>query len=237
MKPKLGPREAAGRFISKYFPDCTGAVLAGSVVRGEATETSDLDIIVFDPAVPDAYRESLVDFGWPIEVFVHNFSSYSAFFASDCTRARPSLPRMLTEGIVLRGSKELTAIKEQAQALLERGPDAWSEETIRSKRYFLTDALEDFIGCTDRTEELFIAGTLGELISEFELRTHRRWIGTSKWIVRALKEYDPDFAAAFTSAFEHYYRNEMKEDLIRLADQVLAPHGGRLFSGFSLGKS
>jgi hypothetical protein len=76
---KLEALEAAKRFISTYFPDCQGALLAGSVVRGEATDTSDLDIVVFDNSIRSAYRESLIEFGWPIEVFVHNFTSYQHF--------------------------------------------------------------------------------------------------------------------------------------------------------------
>ena len=42
------PIEAASKFIEDHFPKCNAALLAGSVIRGEATETSDLDIIVFD---------------------------------------------------------------------------------------------------------------------------------------------------------------------------------------------
>jgi predicted nucleotidyltransferase len=68
------PIEAARNFIIKYFPDCQGAVLAGSVIRGESTETSDLDIVVFCKEISSAYRESLIAFGWPIEIFVHNLT-------------------------------------------------------------------------------------------------------------------------------------------------------------------
>ncbi|MGE6517417.1 nucleotidyltransferase domain-containing protein, partial [Lysinibacillus sphaericus] len=67
---KLNPIEAAKRFINKSFPNCQGAVLAGSVVRGEETDTSDLDIVVFEKSITSSYRESLIDFGWPIEIFV-----------------------------------------------------------------------------------------------------------------------------------------------------------------------
>lgn len=56
---KLPPIEAAHQFINKHFPNCQGALLAGSVVRGEATETSDLDIIIFDKNICAFYRESL----------------------------------------------------------------------------------------------------------------------------------------------------------------------------------
>ncbi|HER2162506.1 TPA: nucleotidyltransferase domain-containing protein [Streptococcus pyogenes] len=60
----------------KHFPNCQGALLAGSVVRGEATETSDLDIVVFDKNLSSPYRESLIAFSWAIEVFVNNLTSY-----------------------------------------------------------------------------------------------------------------------------------------------------------------
>lgn len=72
---KLKPIEAAERFIKKRFPYCQGAVLAGSVVRGEETATSDLDIVVFEKNLTSSYRESLIEFGWPIEIFVHNLTS------------------------------------------------------------------------------------------------------------------------------------------------------------------
>ena len=99
---RLQPFEAAKRFIEEKFPDCQAALLAGSVVRGEETTTSDLDIVVFDEKVESSYRESL------IEVWIGQskcssitFTSYIDFFKSDCERARPSLPRMVSEGIVI----------------------------------------------------------------------------------------------------------------------------------------
>lgn len=55
--------EAAQRFIAKYFRHCDGALLAGSVVRGEDTATSDLDIVVCDTNQMTSYRESLHEFG------------------------------------------------------------------------------------------------------------------------------------------------------------------------------
>ena len=60
---KTAPLEAARKFIDQNFPDCDGALLAGIAVRGEATATSDLDIVVFDSKVPTSYRESLIASG------------------------------------------------------------------------------------------------------------------------------------------------------------------------------
>ncbi|MFF2449573.1 nucleotidyltransferase domain-containing protein [Neobacillus sp. NPDC058068] len=233
---KLSPIDAAHQFIHKYFPHCQGALLAGSVVRGEATETSDLDIVIFDHTISSSYRESLIDFDWAIEAFVHNLSSYKHFFKNDVERARPSLPRMVSEGIILKDEGIMDSIKKEAKELLTNGPAEWSIETIELKRYFITDALDDFIGCSIRGEEIFIANTIAELVSEFVLRTNRKWIGASKWIVRALRQYDERFANDFVEVFDHFYRTGEKKPVVELVDHVLEPFGGRLFHGFSLGK-
>jgi hypothetical protein len=236
VKDKIQPFEAAENFLITHFPHCDGALLAGSVVRGEATKTSDLDIIVFDAKQLYPFRESLFEFGWPIELFVHNLSSYKTFFESDCERARPSLPRMVSEGLVLKDFRMIESIKTEARELLRKGPAKWSDETIRLKRYFITDHLEDFIGSTNRQEELFITNSLAELVHEFILRTNGQWIGASKWIVRALKNFNEKVADEFICAFDEFYRTGGKDKVIQLIDKVLEPFGGRLFEGFSLGK-
>nr|WP_139186911.1 nucleotidyltransferase domain-containing protein [Sediminibacillus halophilus] len=229
---------AAKKFINKHFPDCQGALLAGSVVRGEATNTSDLDIVVFDSQYSSSYRESFVEFDWPIEVFVHNLQSYQVFFQLDVERARPSMPRMVSEGLVLKDSSGLIdTIKKEAAALLAAGPKCWTATVIEQKRYFLTDTLDDFIGSTLREEDLVIANTLAQLTSEFYLRVNGQWEGASKWLIRTLRHYDSAFADRFTLAFDTFYRDSNKEKVIQLVDSMMEPYGGRLFAGFSSGKT
>lgn len=230
------PFEAAKKFIEKRFPNCKGALLAGSVVRGEGTRNSDLDIVVFDQTIISSYRESLIDLGWPIELFVHNLSSYKKYFDSDCKRAVPSMPQMVAEGLVIRDEGIVAGIKQEANVLLENGPAIWTEETMRLKRYFITDALDDFTGSKNRSEELFIAGTLASLVSEFILRTNQQWVGESKWLVRALKKFNQQIADEFVYAFDQYYTSGRKDFIVRLTEKSLEPYGGLLFDGFSLGK-
>lgn len=234
---RVEPINAAHQVVNKYFPNCIGALLAGSVVRGEATETSDLDIVIFDKNSAAPYRESLVDFGWAIEIFVHDLVSYKRYFKSDCERARPTLPKMVSEGIVLKDEGIIASIKQEANDMLEKGPEEWTAETINTKRYFITDALHDFIGSSNRAEEIFIANALAELVGEFVLRTNRKWIGQSKWIVRALKNYDEQFAKQFVEAFDLFYRTGEKNSVIQFVENMLEPFGGQLFDGYSAGKS
>ncbi|WP_234447906.1 nucleotidyltransferase domain-containing protein [Viridibacillus soli] len=213
MSERPQPIETAQKFINTYFSNCHAAVLAGSVVRGEETLTSDLDIVVFDQMLDHAYRESTLFEGWPIEVFVHNLSSYKDFFESDCDQARPSLPRMVAEGFVLKDKGILVKIKEEAQNLLQKGPAKWTTDTIDLKRYFITDALDDLSGANNRGEEIFIASHLAELLSEFYLRTNGQWVGNSKWIVRSLKQFDKEFANRFVDIFDEFYRSGSKENI------------------------
>ena len=233
---KMDPIEAAKQFIREEYPTCDAALLAGSVVRAEHTTTSDLDIVVFDEKLEGAYRESFRKYGWPIEVFVHNLTSYHDFFKLDCERARPSLPRMISEGIVLVDTGIIELIKSEAQKLLDEGPAKWTAETIDLKRYMLTDALDDFIGSTNTAEDIFIANALAEAVHEFFLRTNGQWIGASKWVVRALSQYDKVFTTEFVGVFELFYKTGSKVGIIELTDKVLQPYGGRIFEGFSLGK-
>lgn len=233
---RLPAMKVAKKIIEKLFPDCDGAILAGSVVRGQESSTSDLDIVVFDQKLPASYRESFEELGWPVELFCHNLESYKAFFKSDSESARPCLPRMITEGIVLKDKGILDDMKQEAETLLHAGPEKWDEATIKLKRYFLTDVLDDFIGTSNRSEAIFIAGTLAELAAEFVLRTNNKWIGSSKWIYRSLAEFDEDYAEVFTEAFDLFYRTDEKSKVIYIVEGILEPHGGRLFVGFSLGK-
>lgn len=85
-------------------------------------------------------------------------------------------------------------------------------------------------------ESLCIANTIGESLHEFVLRTNGHWVGSSKWIIRALKEYDLQFASEYVDAFEQFYRKDEKNAIVKLVDTVLDGHGGRLFEGFSMGK-
>jgi hypothetical protein len=230
---RISARQAAIKFVESYFPNCEVAYLAGSVVRGEETESSDLDIIIIDSSVGESYRQSLTEFDWPIEVFVHNMFTYKNFFKENIDRARPSLPQMCAEGIILRDTGHASRIKNEALQLLKAGPTPWRSIEIERARYHLTDLLNDLEGSTNGIEDLFVVSKLADLTHEFVLRVNGHWIGEGKWIIRALKEYNEDFAARFAEVFDLYYSSREKAGVIHFVDEIIAPYGGRLFEGYS----
>lgn len=61
-----------GTYSPDDNPSAAISFLAGSVIRGEQTATSDLDIVVVFDELPNVYRESLGWDEWAVEVFVRD---------------------------------------------------------------------------------------------------------------------------------------------------------------------
>ncbi len=229
--------DAAQVFVNQRFPECSAAFLAGSIIRGEGTSTSDLDIVIITAREGTPYRESLREFGWPIEVFVNNSTSYREFFSVELEERRPRLPTMFAEGIILKDSDGTAQfIKEEARMLLEQGPEPLSSEEIIDLRYRITDCLDDFQGSEKFAESFFIANNLAAMASNLILASHRKWIGSGKWVPRALQRFDPDLARCLQVALVSFCQAGVKDDLIKFAEEALDSVGGRLFEGYSSGK-
>ena len=79
---KPPPVESARRFVETHFPECFVAFVASSVLRGDGTATSDLNIVVITGREDAPFRQSFMWEGWPVEVFAH----------------REVLPRFLHQG-------------------------------------------------------------------------------------------------------------------------------------------
>ena len=234
---RMEAQAAALAFLQDHFPDCLAALLAGSVVRGEATPTSDLDIVIFTEQDNAPYRESFEAYGWLIEAFIYTPSTYGDFFAGDVKRRRPSLPFMCAEGLVLKDTSGLAQeVKEEAWVLLEKGPPPLSQKERDRTRYALTNLLDDFIGSRSYHEALFIAPELINVTADFLLDEHDMWRGLGKWNLRRLRELDAELCEVFVAALETFYKQEDRTLLVEFIEEVLERHGGRLFSGYSAGK-
>lgn len=229
----MDPVDAAAALVEQRFPECLAAFLAGSVVRGEGTLTSDLDIVIITTREEAPFRESLVASGWPVELFVHNQESYRHYFASDARRRMPSLPAMCLEAIVLKDTGGLAQrIKDEARELIERGPEPLTAEEIANARYMVTDVLDDLLGSESPEDYLFVAPELAAAAANLILAYNRQWTGKGKWLRRALNRHDPELARQLTAALQALYQTGHKEPLVRFADYALDLVGGRLFDGY-----
>lgn len=218
----------ARRLVAAQFPEALAAWLGGSVFRGEATATSDLDITVLVAAGP-AHRRSFSFADWPVEVFVHDPSSLRHFMGKDIERRQPSTQRLIGESEVLV-DVDGSALRWQTEALatIEAGPAALSVRELEGARYGLTDLIDDLTGQPTGPAAAAIATLLWERTLQLFLTGARRWTGTGKGLVREVGEpLATRSVTALRGALDGY-----PEPLIAIADEVLAAHGGRLWDGY-----
>lgn len=233
MRPE--PFEAAVSVWRERYAGARVVFLAGSVLRGEATPASDLDLVVVYERLPRARREAFVHDGWPVEAFVNDPETASHFFESDRRRGIPSLMRMVIEGVEIPAADEFSGrLKRLAARVYEAGPPPLDERELRLRRYRLTDRVDD-IRHPRSPEELVATGAyLYQDLADFFLRARGLWSAHSKTIPRRLREVDAAFAEEFRRAFESLFAGKDQRPAVALVEQAVEPYGGLLFDGFRL---
>ena len=208
--------------------------VTGSVVRGEATAHSDLDLVILFPKVERAYRESFQHKGWPVEAFIHDAETLRYFFQHvDKNLGRATLAEMVAEGQEVPCATALTdEVKSMARTALEEGPPTLSEDDLQDRRYHLSEILDDMRAPRNRQELIASAALLYHDLADFYIRTRRGWTGSGKNLVRRMKRLDPAFARKFTDAFEDVFITGQNQRIIAMAEELLSENGGLLFEGY-----
>jgi hypothetical protein len=223
----MDPVADARALVAERLPDAVAAYLGSGVLSGRRTTTSDLDIVVVVDSPPAPFRQSLRWREWPAELFVHDHVSLPEFFARDAGRRRPTLARMVADGVTLT-DRDGTAVlyQDQARAVLTAGPPVLTVSELELCRYGLTDLLDDLAGSADDGEIAVISWTLWRQTAELALLLAGSWLGTGKWLLRELRAGDPELAAELVASIGN------PERLTAAADQVLGRAGGRLWAGY-----
>lgn len=230
---------AAGRLVVERFPEARAAWLAGSVVAGRATATSDLDVTVLVPGPPAPYRESLRYDGWPVELFVHTAESVDTWLAKDRARRRPTLGRLVAGGLPLLDVDGAgREVAQRCRDFLAAGPEPLTAEERDAMRYGLTDQLDDLADAADPQLRAAVAVDLWQGTATLLLAAAGWWCGTGKWLVRELQAYDAAHRTRFAPRLHGGLLAAMHGEptlLVEVADEVLAANGGRLWEGYRAG--
>jgi len=220
-------------FVKQHYPACTAAFLAGSVVAGATTASSDLDIVVIVPDEQPRWM-TLIAFNWPIEVFVLTPETYRDAFARNVQHRRPLLLTLCAGGVVLVNRSDLAQqVREEAARLLVEGPPPLTEGEIAEYRHELTWMRDDFADAVDLDEARMMAPDLAVTATRVYLAYHRHWLGLGKWLLRELRAADADQARMFTQALTAIYCKSDKAPLLAFADEMLDLVGGLRFGGVS----
>jgi Nucleotidyltransferase domain len=210
--------------------------LAGSIVRGEGTPYSDLDLVIIFDSLTAAYRESFYFQGFPVEAFVHDPETLNHFLSEiDRRSGIPALAQMILEGIEIPEPNELSqSLKSLAALVIESGPPPLSDQDIQKMRYNLTNLIDDIRQFSSK-DELVASGTaLYESLADYYFRTNNLWSAKGKSIPRILKQRDADLCLRYCNSFEELFAHGRAEKVIALAEELLKPKGGFLFDGHRL---
>ena len=227
--------QVASLTVADHYPGAIGAFVAGSVTRGEATPGSDIDVVVlFDQPFEDVHRNSVVADYWPIEFFVHNLQSLSFYMDADRKRGMCIMPTMVAEGIVIpEATDRMLLAKDRAHAVIAAGPPALTTADLDFGRYAITDLSDDLRDAAAPATRNAVLSHLHERLGDFHLRAGGHWSGYGKALLRCLKQQHAEFALRFEDSFAAAFRGQGLTDVYDLVDEVLTPHGGRLWEGYS----
>lgn len=229
------PVATARRLVAERFPEARAAWLAGSVVSGGATETSDLDItVVRDEGV--VHRESLEYHGWPVELFVHTADSVRHFVAQDLLRRRPSMARLVSSGVCLVDTDGTGAVlAAECARTLAAGPGPLGRVELDALRYALSDLLDDLVGGGEPAVVAAVAVTTWQQAAELLLASAEHWNGAGKWLVRELAAHDAQTGSAYAPRLHAALASAVGgavEPLVAVGEEILARAGGRLWVGY-----
>lgn len=228
--------DVAHRIRAARYADADVMLAAGSLLRGEGTTYSDLDLVVVYGEIDHAYRESFRFEGLPVEAFVHDASTLEYFFLEiDAPSGVPTLPQMVIEGVEIPGPTAISrALKQRAAAVIAAGPPALDDDTERRMRYFVSDLLDDLRAPRSRDESIGAGARLYEQLATYVLRRRGLWSAKGKAIPRRLRQVDAGLETAYCDAFAELFARDDAGPVICLAEELLRDAGGPLFDGYRL---
>jgi predicted nucleotidyltransferase len=219
-------------FDEKY-PAANVILLAGSLLRGEGTPYSDLDLVVIFDQLPHAWRESFYFQGYPVEAFVHDSETLNYFLSESVRSNSPAMARMVLEGVEVPGPSEISqALKRIAADLIASGPPELSEEDERKWRYTITNLIDDIRQPRSREELVATGAELYETLANYYFRANGLWPAINKSIPRTFSQADPDLYSRFREGFDQLFIGGRVDNVITLAEEILKRRGGFLFDGY-----
>ncbi|MGK5681119.1 nucleotidyltransferase domain-containing protein [Actinoplanes sp. URMC 104] len=216
----MDPVADARDLVAARFPGAVWALLTGSVVGPHRTAGSDLDIVVLLADGP-GYRESLRFRGWPVELFVQTPEKLAEYLRREHAARKPSTHRMIAHGVPLLGDPG--DLPQRCARVLAEGPPPLTGAERDRLRYGLTDLLDDHTYAVDPGERAVLTAALWTEVARTALLAGGRWLSHGKWLLRELREFDPQLAERWLAA---------RDDPSALAAEVLDRAGGPLFEGY-----
>ncbi|WP_395448134.1 nucleotidyltransferase domain-containing protein [Aminobacter sp. UC22_36] len=232
MQPAAeGVLEIAREIVRQRYSGAACAFVAGSIMRGQGTTSSDVDLVVVFDRLDAAWREPFVQGGFPVEAFVHDPSTLAWFMDEDARNGHPVLAHMVAEGQQVGDDEGLAqALKQDAAERMLRGPGSLADARSKELRYIITDLMEDLRGDRTAAEIRAISASLYQPLADLTLLGRGVWSGKGKWVPRLLHKQDSELAVQFDEAFRAA-ANGQGSILRAFTESELSRNGGAFFAG------
>lgn len=223
----------AQSFVDVRYPQAIAAFLGGSAASGEATESSDLDILV---VLPDRWTsvgfvETTECDGQIVEAFVYGLEALQSWMAKGRRDARPVLDRLVAGGVSLETGEVGRSIAAISREALRAGPAPIDQEELNRRRYSLSAVTDDLVDALDPAIRRVLMAAAWKEAAELALLSNSGWLGTGKWLVRELRAHGDPFELASLAADEP----ADEQVLVKVCQAVLESVGGYLQIGFTRG--
>ncbi|MDY0814790.1 hypothetical protein [Kitasatospora purpeofusca] len=142
------------------------------------------------------------------------------------------MPPLLERQVLLDTNGEAGRARALAEADLREGPPSLEPERVETKRYGLTDALDDLADAGDQIERLAVASFVLNAAADLLCDYHYAWIGSGKWLPRRLLEADAERGAALLEGHLRLCRSGDPGPMIGAASGISDLVGGPLREGY-----
>jgi predicted nucleotidyltransferase len=203
--------------LARWQP--VGIIAAGTIIRGNPSPSSDLDLYVLHRA-PERQRVQRIFGGVPAEIFVNPPERAERYFASERHDGRLITAHMLASGfVVYDADPAVEALRARATQVLESRPEPSPGELVR-RRYAVATGLEDAedVAAVDADLCAALLCKVVEGAVQYRFWDARRWQPRAKDTLSALEALDADLAA-LVSAF---YRTAHPTDRLRLGREIVS---------------
>jgi hypothetical protein len=231
---KNDPLKTIKKLINEKYPRAKAVFWSGSVYNNQATQASDLDIVIIFESLEHAYREAFIYDGWPIDAFIHDLDTLRYFCEElEAHDGRPALINMLLNGkTILDNRAMIESSKKIAQQAKDMGPAKWTQFQIDKERFLITDILDDILYPKNTMEQMASAIYLFEPLIQFYFRANHQWAASGKSLLRLLRSENPGLFLDITQCFENLFKAGNTSGVKKVVHTILEPFGGFLWDGF-----
>ena len=216
---------AARDLVASRFPSATSAILAESALGESRSSKSDLDLVVIQEAVESRW-EGIHEGRWPVEVFISDLEGWERYVANEVRERRPVVLHITATGVPLTTNSMTTEdVQLNAQQLLARGPNPLTTSELALHRRLLTDVVDDLEDAGQGPERQFVIEATFRQSAELWLMANRQWLGSGKWLARAISEKAPELSTELAAAVQVAHQGDSSR-LLAVALFVLDGAGG-----------